>query len=61
MFGTELNDIQYVTLKLLALYLLAMPASQAFAEWVFSITGDLTRARHNRARVQLCVVVLCRK
>ncbi|KAI9528013.1 hypothetical protein NQZ68_024769 [Dissostichus eleginoides] len=43
----------YQSLKPLALDLLAMPASQAFAEQVFSITGDLTRGRRNRARVIL--------
>lgn len=43
----------YQSLKPLALDLLAMPASQAFAERVFSITGDLTRGRRNRARVIL--------
>lgn len=36
-----------------ALDLLAMPASQAFAERAFSLTGDLTSARRNRARTTL--------
>ena len=39
----------YPSLKPLACDLLAMPASQALAERVFSITGDLSRGRRNRA------------
>ncbi|XP_056323703.1 zinc finger BED domain-containing protein 4-like [Danio aesculapii] len=46
-------DSVYHSLKPFALDLLAMPASQAFAERVFSITGDLTRGRRNRGRVTL--------
>lgn len=47
------GDSVYLSLKPIALDLLAMPASQAFAERVFSITGDLSRGRRNRARVIL--------
>ncbi|XP_041960097.1 zinc finger BED domain-containing protein 4-like isoform X1 [Alosa sapidissima] len=45
----------YQILKPLALDLLAMPASQAFSERVFSITGDLSHGcgRRNRARLIL--------
>ena len=43
----------FTLLKPLALDLLAMPASQAFAERVFSVTGDLTSGRRNRARTTL--------
>lgn len=46
-------DTFYHSLKPLALDLLAMPASQAFAERVFSVTGDLTRGKRNRAKVTL--------
>lgn len=42
----------YRTLKPFALDLLATPASEAFAERVFSITGDLSCCR-NRARAIL--------
>lgn len=42
-----------MTLKPLALDLLAMPASQAFVKRMFSVTGDLTRAHGSRARVIL--------
>ncbi|XP_028309097.1 zinc finger BED domain-containing protein 4-like isoform X1 [Gouania willdenowi] len=52
-FWLEKSDSFYHSLKPLALDLLAMPASQAFAERVFSITGDLTRGRRNRGRVTL--------
>lgn len=40
----------YQTLRPIALDLLAMPASQAFVERVFSITGDLSRGKRNRAK-----------
>lgn len=40
-------------LKPLALDLLAVPASQAFAEQVFSVTGDLSTGRRNRTRTTL--------
>ncbi|KAJ8376823.1 hypothetical protein SKAU_G00074030 [Synaphobranchus kaupii] len=43
----------YPQLKPLALDLLAMPASQAFAERVFSATGGLTCCHRNRARLTL--------
>lgn len=43
----------YQLLKPLAQDLLAVPASQAFAERVFSITGDLSQGRRNRARLIL--------
>lgn len=46
-------DSFYHTLKPFALDLLTMPASQAFAERVFSVTGDLTRGKRNRAKVTL--------
>ncbi len=52
-FWMEKSDAFYHSLKPLALDLLAMPASQAFAERVFSITGDLTRGKRNRAKVML--------
>ncbi|XP_048121276.1 uncharacterized protein LOC125308741 [Alosa alosa] len=52
-FWLEKSDSFYHSLKPFALDLLAMPASQAFAERVFSITGDLTRGRRNRGRVRL--------
>lgn len=52
-FWLAQSSVTYVTLKPLAVDLLAMPASQAFAERVFSFTGDLTRARRNRTRVIL--------
>lgn len=43
----------FQSLKPLASDLLAVPASQAFAEQVFNITGDLSHGRRNRARVIL--------
>ncbi|KAK0152186.1 Zinc finger BED domain-containing protein 1 [Merluccius polli] len=43
----------FPTLKPLALDLLAMPASQAFTERVFSVTGYLSCGRRNRARTIL--------
>ena len=46
-------DHAYPLLKPFALDIIAMPASQAFAERVFSVTGDLSRGRRNRARVIL--------
>ncbi|ROL48799.1 hypothetical protein DPX16_23449 [Anabarilius grahami] len=52
-FWAAQGDYVYPSLKPIALDLLAMPASQAFAERVFSITGDLSRGRRNRARVIL--------
>nr|XP_023661197.1 zinc finger BED domain-containing protein 4-like [Paramormyrops kingsleyae] len=52
-FWAAQGDSVYPSLKPIALDLLAMPASQAFAERVFSITGDLTRGRRNRARAIL--------
>lgn len=52
-FWLEKSDSSYHVLKPFALDLLAVPASQAFAERVFSVTGDLTRAKRNRARVKL--------
>lgn len=58
--NTEESGMQFWTsqscsvfLKSLALDLLAMPASQAFAERVFSVTGDLSSGRRNRARTTL--------
>ncbi|XP_041965281.1 uncharacterized protein LOC121723562 isoform X3 [Alosa sapidissima] len=50
-FWLAQNSMTFVTLKPLALDLLAMPASQAFAERAFSFTGDLTRSRCKRARM----------
>lgn len=52
-FWLSQNPMTYVTLKPLALDLLAMPASQAFAERVFSIPDNFTRAHCNKARVML--------
>lgn len=52
-FWAAQGDYVYPSLKPIALDLLAMPASQSFAERVFSITGDLSRGRRNRARVIL--------
>ncbi|XP_053549013.1 E3 SUMO-protein ligase ZBED1-like [Bombina bombina] len=52
-FWLSKNDTFYHQLKPFALDLLAMPASQAFAERIFSVTGDLSRGRRNRARVIL--------
>ena len=60
--GVEESGIEYwltqcstafPTLKPLALDLLAMPASQAFTERVFSVTGYLSCGRRNRARTIL--------
>lgn len=48
-FWLEKSDTFYHSLKLFALDLLAMPASQVFADRVRSVTDDLTRGRHNRA------------
>ncbi|XP_041837640.1 E3 SUMO-protein ligase ZBED1-like [Melanotaenia boesemani] len=52
-FWLEKSDSLYPSLKPFALDLLAMPASQAFAERVFSVTGDLTRGKRNRAKATL--------
>lgn len=52
-FWAAQGSTAYQALKPLAFDLLAMPASQAFAERVFSVTGDLTRGRRNRARLIL--------
>ena len=52
-FWLEKSDTFYHSLKPFALDLLSMPASQAFAERVFSVTGDLTRGKRNRGRVTL--------
>lgn len=52
-FWAAQGDSVYPSLKPIALDLLAMPASQAFAERVFSVTGDLSRGRRNKARVIL--------
>ncbi|KAF7646790.1 hypothetical protein LDENG_00182180, partial [Lucifuga dentata] len=46
------SDVYHI-LKPLALDLLAMPASQSFTERAFSVTGDLSRAHRNRARLVL--------
>lgn len=51
--GASQSDTVFALLKPLALDLLAIPASQAFAEHVFSVTGDLTTGRRNRARNSL--------
>ena len=63
-FWAAQGSTVYQTLKPFAFALLAMPASQAFAERVFSITGDLTRGWRNRARLILegsaCVCVFFR-
>lgn len=52
-FWCSQSDTVFKLLKPLALDLLAMPASQAFAERVFSVTGDLSTGRRNRARTTL--------
>ncbi|XP_070819560.1 zinc finger BED domain-containing protein 4-like [Chaetodon trifascialis] len=52
-FWLEKSDTFYHSLKPFALDLLSMPASQAFAKRVFSVTGDLTRGKRNRGRVTL--------
>lgn len=52
-FWVAQGDSAYPSLKPIALDLLAMPASQAFAERVFSVTGDLSCGCRNRARVIL--------
>ncbi|XP_061882126.1 uncharacterized protein LOC133633574 isoform X1 [Entelurus aequoreus] len=52
-FWAAQGDSVYPSLKPIALDLVDMPASQAFAERVFSITGDLTRGRRNSARAIL--------
>ncbi|XP_061573408.1 uncharacterized protein LOC133438847 isoform X1 [Cololabis saira] len=52
-FWLEKSDGFYHSLKPFALDLLAMPASQAFAERVFSVTGDLARGRRSRGRLTL--------
>lgn len=52
-FWCSQSSVTFPMLKPLALDLLAMPASQAFAERVFSLTGDLSSGRRNRARVTL--------
>ena len=49
-FWDAQGPTSYQTLKPIALDLLAMPASQAFVERVFSITGDLSRGKRNRAK-----------
>lgn len=50
---TRYCSTAFPTLKPLALDLLAMPASQAFTERVFSVTGYLSCGRRNRARTIL--------
>ncbi len=52
-FWASQSSTLFPRLKPLALGLLAMPASQAFAEQVLSLTGDLSSRRRNRARVTL--------
>ena len=52
-FWSSQSDTVFKHLKPLALDLLAMPASQAFAERVFSVTSDLSTGRRNRARTTL--------
>lgn len=52
-FWLAKSDTFYHKFKHFALDLLAMAASQAFAERVFSATGDLNRGRRNKARVTL--------
>lgn len=50
---TQCCSTVFPTLKPLALDILAMPASQAFTERVFSVTGYLSCGRRNRARTIL--------
>lgn len=52
-FWFSQSSTVFAHMKHQALDLLAMPASQAFAERVCSVTGDLTSGRCNRARVTL--------
>lgn len=52
-FWCSQSTTTFPLLKPLALDLLAMPASQAFAERVFSLTGDLSRGHRNRAKITL--------
>ncbi|KAJ8353308.1 hypothetical protein SKAU_G00208750 [Synaphobranchus kaupii] len=52
-FWTSQSCTDFALLTPLALDLLAMPASQAFAERVFSVTSDLSSGRRNRARTTL--------
>ncbi|RXN24027.1 zinc finger BED domain-containing 4-like protein [Labeo rohita] len=52
-FWSSQSSTMYPLLKPLALDLLAIPASEAFAERVFSLTGDLSSGRRNRARITL--------
>jgi len=52
-FWTSQSCTVFALLKPLALDLLAMPASQAFAERVFSVTCDLSSGCRNRARTTL--------
>ncbi|XP_041823592.1 zinc finger BED domain-containing protein 4-like [Melanotaenia boesemani] len=52
-FWLSQSDTIFPNMKPLALDILSMPASQAFAERVFSLTGDLSSGRRNRARVTL--------
>lgn len=52
-FWSSQSDTVFRLLKPLALDLLAIPASQAFVELVYSVTGDLSPGRRNRARTTL--------
>ena len=52
-FWISQSSMVFPHLKALALDLLAMPASQAFTERVFSVTGYLSSGRRNRARAIL--------
>lgn len=52
-FWSSQSGTVFELLKPLALDLLAIPASQAFAERVFSVTGDLSTGHRNRARTTL--------
>lgn len=52
-FWSSQSDTVFKLLKPLALDLLAVPASQVFAERVFSVTVDLSTGRRNRTRTTL--------
>ena len=46
-----LKERQYANISKLALNLIAAPSSQAYVERVFSLCGDLSARKRNRARV----------
>ena len=48
-----MKERQYANISKLALDLIAAPSSQAYVERVFSLCGDLSARKRNRARVGL--------